>query len=486
VPDQGAASTGAKLRPRWVRWARRAAFALGLCAVLLGAFVWYALRCVAVPPALAGRSPILDARPTVDAEGRAHLGASWFLKRRGSSLLYLEGDPFTMGYANGALTAEFMEIQERSLLDTVRTAIPSRVALLATSLLVLVNNRDLSTFVPLEHQVEILGISQAGTDPFPEMGSRYNRILNYHAAHDIAHWVWDKPIVGCTAFAARGPATADGHLLVGRNFDFEAGRHFDENKVIALYKPARGLAFLSVAWPGMSGAVTGINEAKIFCSLNGAHSQDRRRLGTPVSLVVRQVMQEARTLEDAVRIIRLATVFVSDSYLVADGKTGESVVVEKTPQRSAVRGMDGDLLLQANHFESAELAGDEGNRAYMAIGTSVARRARLAELVSAGQGRLDPATAAGILRDRSGAGGKTLPPGDRTSINPMIATHSVVADVTKGVLWVSRGPHQLGAFDAYTIEGFGESAAAPLIPEDAALADGVYDALLRTRAVTGP
>ena len=46
--------------------------------------------------------------------------------------------------------------------------------------------------------------------------------------------------------------------------------------------------------------------------------------------------------------------------------------------------------------------------------------------------------------------------------------HSVVADVTRGILWVSRGPHQLGAYDAYSIERFGEVvaptiAASPLL-----------------------
>ena len=125
-------------------------------------------------------------------------------------------------------------------------------------LVVLVNNRNLPDFVDAEYQEEILGLSDAAVDLYPEFGPRYHRILNYHAAHDIGHWVHDKPVIGCTAFAVAGDS-----LLVGRNFDFEAGRVFDDNKIIGCYRPARGHAFLSVAWPGMAGVVTGLNSQRL-------------------------------------------------------------------------------------------------------------------------------------------------------------------------------------------------------------------------------
>jgi len=50
------------------------------------------------------------------------------------------------------------------------------------------------------------------------------------------------------------------------------------------------------------------------------------------------------------------------------------------------------------------------------------------------------------------------------------------------VLWVSRGPHQLGEYDAYTIEKFGESLARS-IRADSALTSGRYEKLLAARAL---
>jgi hypothetical protein len=470
-------------RSRLRRWFRRLAVAGLLLGLLLGGFLlWVYLTCFATPPPLDERPAILDRAPVERAGGRVFLGECWFREDPGCSILYLEGDPFTIGYANATLTAKFLEVQERSLIETAREHFPSWFSFMAVATFVLVNNRNLPSYVPLEYQYEILGLSRGGRDPFPGYGPRYHRILNYHAAHDISHLVFDRPVLGCTAFAARGKATRDGHLLLARNFDFEAGRHFDTNKIVGLYRPSKGNAFLSVCWPGMAGAVTGFNEARIYCSLNGAHSEDRRNIGKPVSLVVREVLQYATTLEEATRRIRAAPVFVSDSYLVADGKSGDAVVVEKSPEKVAVREMEGGLIIQANHFETGTFASDRGNRDYIREGTSLSRRRRLTELVSAASGRLDPATAVHILRDRRGPGGVKLAAGHRGAVNPMIATHSTVVDLTAGILWVSRGPHQLGRFEAFAIESF-PAPAAPAVPEDAALENGVYENLCRAREI---
>jgi isopenicillin-N N-acyltransferase-like protein len=465
---------------RLVRWG---IFLITGLVLLLGGFLlWVWLTCFAVPPELAERPAILGEIPGQGPDGRLQLGKSWFKKDPGCSLLYLEGDPFTLGYANGVLTGEFVKVQEEALLDTVRTFFPSRASFFAIGLVVLVNNRNLPSYVPLEYQVEILGISLGSPDSFPQYGPRYHRILNYHAAHDISHWVLDRPVLGCTAVAAGGPWTRDGRLLVGRNFDFEGGRHFDENKLVVLCRPQGGRAFISVAWPGMAGAVTGFNEDRLYCSINGAHSSDRANIGTPVSLVVRMVLQQAGTLEEGIGIIREAKVFVSDSYLLADGRTGRAVSVEKSPGRTEVREMQDGVLFQANHFESPGFAGDARNLEARREGTTAARRERIEELVVRERGKLDVEGVARVLRDRRGPGDRELAPGNRAAINPMIATHSVVADLATGTLWISRGPHQLGRYDAVSFEKFGEAAAAP-IPEDEALASGLYERLRRSRAL---
>jgi tetratricopeptide (TPR) repeat protein len=112
------------------------------------------------------------------------------------------------------------------------------------------------------------------------------------------------------------------------------------------------------------------------------------------------------------------------------------------------------------------------------------------ELIAQHYGRIDPEVATAILRDRSGIGNAALPLGNRSALDPMIATHSVVADLTARVLWVSEGPHTLGRYRAIDLGARlaqGEAAtageAAADLPEDPLLGDGTYERYRRAERV---
>ena len=91
------------------RWLRRLLWAAGAGTLLFASFVaWALLTCFAEPPELDGEPAVLALERTTNAAGRLQLGASWFERREGASLLYLEGDPFTLGYSNATLTAEYL------------------------------------------------------------------------------------------------------------------------------------------------------------------------------------------------------------------------------------------------------------------------------------------------------------------------------------------------------------------------------------------
>ena len=74
----------------------------------------------------------------------------------------------------------------------------------------------------------------------------------------------------------------------------------------------------------MMGVVSGINEARIAVSINAGHSDDATTIGTPVALVARDIMQYDSTLEEAIERIRESKMFVNESFLLADGKTGSA------------------------------------------------------------------------------------------------------------------------------------------------------------------
>ncbi|NLW49530.1 MAG: tetratricopeptide repeat protein [Candidatus Brocadiaceae bacterium] len=467
-----AGADGSRPRSRWKRRLRRAGIVLATLVLLVclasRAVDWV---CFARPPALEGSPPILR-QQVHEADGVLRIGPARLAKRDGIMHMYLAGDPFTLGYCHASLTRDILKEQEAELLETIKEHVPSRIGLWLLRKYVLIRNRDLPDHVAPRFQMEMLGLTMGSEDPFPEIGHLYHRVLNYHAAHDIAHAVMGLPMVGCTSFAAWGEATRDGHLLIGRNFDFDAGPGFDERKSVARVVPDEGFGYVSVAWPGLIGVVTGLNDAHLFISINAARSTDTRRIGTPVSLVMREVMQHASTIQEGVRIIEGSTVFVSDCYLLADGKTGRAVIVEKTPSRCSVLQPEGCFLVSSNHFVTDRLKDDSANTDYMAEGTTLTRYDRITELLSSRREPLTPADVAGLLRDRAVKGMPAPSLGHPAAVNSLATTHSVVVDATAGVIWVSAGPHQLGAYVPFGLDSFGQPADAEAIGADPMLTDG--------------
>ena len=257
-------------------------------------------------------------------------------------------------------------------------------------------------------------------------------------------WV-DPGVAGaCTGFAASGEGTTDGHTIVGRNFDFEVVPIFDEEKVVHLHAREGAIPVMSVSWMGMSGVLTGMNADGIWISLNAARSEGRNRRGPPVALIVREVLEQARSIEDVERMLAERDPIVTDIYVVADGKTGEVAAFERGQTRMGRRGPEAGKLAIANHLLSETFVGDEDDQSLRTYSTTLARHERMQELVDAE--KLSVERGAAILRDRRGPKGRELAPGNRNAIDAWIATHSVIGDMTDRVMWVSTAPHAQGAY----------------------------------------
>lgn len=414
-----------------------------------------------------------------------HYGNSWRTERGAIHQMHLEGAPLLLGFSTALLSEEENQHLEDELLGLVDRSLPSPTIFWLIQKYVTYRNCNLASFVPTAQIMEFAGAGAGYQNRHPEMGPPFHRILNYHAAHDISHYVMDTPLMGCTAFAAWDKATTDGHLLVGRNFDFEAGKAFDVDKLVMEVIPENGFRFMSVGWPGLLGVVTGINEKLIYISLNGANSADNRDVGIPVSLLLRQVMEQADSIESAFAIIQKAPVFVSDIFLVADGKTGNTALIEKTPAHCAIiyPQAGSDTIVSSNHFHSTELQNDPRNLSYLESGSSKQREERMLELVARHEGHIDFLTAAEILRDRKGLHDEEIGNGNRYALNALIATHSVITDVTKGIMWVSSSPHQLGPYLPFSLNDFASRPDVATIPEDPFLSDGYSDYLKTAKSI---
>lgn len=470
-------------RSRWRVLARWAA-GLGLAAVAapgIGAIVLW--RCMPEPPAVPADAAILNLKPEM-RDGKVFLGRNWFGRREGLNVLYVTGTSFEMGYANGVLTRDLIRRQEDTLLEMIRSVVPSRWVQRLLLAMVVFQNRHLPDHVTPELQMEIFGVSRGCPDPHPELGPYYARTLGYHGAQDVSYMMMNSPLIrgGCTAFAAWGPATTNGHLLTGRNFDWEAAPVFDRDRVMVLCEPRDGIPFVSLSWAGMAGVVSGMNREGLSITVNGAPSHLPGSARTPTCLVAREVLQHARTLEEAIEIIRRREVFVSALFLVGSRHDGRFVVVEKTGSRTVVREETGrPYLVNANHYLTPELRDDPLNLEFMRADTSVSRDRRANELLAAAQG-LNAETGIALLRDRGLPGGVFAGNGHRGALNPLIATHAVFMDLSDGIFWAACPPHQLGRFVAFDVQRMDRELPELAVGEDPMLAAG-YPAYLEARLV---
>ena len=274
------------------------------------------------------------------------------LRRWGSSSLRIDpdglyemrvcGGPFERGEAIGKLGEDLLYQQEKAFADKLFEMVPSSRYRAFLHYFITIFNRRMGASVPLEYRQEIKAMSASCTHEFDEFGSPYERQMQYHSAHDIGHVMQDYMLVGCTSFAVWGRESADSSLLMARNFDFYMGEEFAKNKLVLFEKPDSGYAYVSVTWPGMLGVVSGMNMQGLAVTINASKLEVPSSSATPISILVKSILQYASNIEEAETIAASFKTFVCESILVGSANDGRAVIIEKTPSAMGIYSLDGD------------------------------------------------------------------------------------------------------------------------------------------------
>lgn len=376
-----------------------------------------------------------------------------FLRHSESGLweLFVKGDAFQRGEAISKLSSDLLHYQEKVFVDQIREIVPSDSYLKFLRFFIVLFNRHLGENVLEEYRDEIYGISLSCTHEYDFIGTPYERQLNYHSAHDLGHAMQDYMLVGCSSFATWGTQSADSSLLIGRNFDFYVGDAFAENKQVAFYTPDQGYKFASVGWPGMIGVLSGMNETGLTVTINAAKSAVPTGSATPISILTREILQYASTIDEAFAIAQKRKTFVSESILIGSAKDGKAAIIEKSTEKTVLfKGKEADRLICTNHYQSEEFSKDERNMENIRTSDSPYRFARLKELINENL-PIDASKAASILRNHKGLQDADLGLTNEMAINQFIAHHSVIFQPEKRLMWVSTSPWQCGKYVAYDL-----------------------------------
>jgi len=427
----------------------------------------------------------VPAETMTERDGVRFVGPAYSMERAGVREAYIEGTPEQLGERNARLLGDRMNADESSLWKTFEHFVP--LSFLRTFMIDIsrVRYRHIEDNIPEPRRRELASAAAAmQPDPNASRMPTYERVVFLHSVYDIALSFEHSPIIGCSAFGLGPSMTKDHHTYVGRAFDMEIGDVFDLDKVVYFVRENGRIPYASVAWPGLTGVLTGMNLEGVMVLVNGARAGEPRTTGLPVVFSLRETLQSAHDTDEAVAVLEKQDVMVSHIVFVADAK-GKFAVVERAPGHPAfVRRdfADPERVGVTNHFEG-DLKDDPKNIAVRNNTTTLVRRARLDEMLGAlPPASVDYASAIGMLRDHDCAKGEKCALGDRRTIDAIIATHGVLADTTDKVLWVSKGPHLSGAFVKFDLKETFAPGHDPLmegpaetIAADPILSDGRYE-----------
>jgi tetratricopeptide (TPR) repeat protein len=405
-----------------------------------------------------------EAAPEVDRSGRrVTYGRSSLTRERQLWLLHLEGSPEEIGDAHGKLGSRLFANLDEHASDRLGQRYGAWLESWGATMVMRWDFRDADDALPDAARRELAALAQAMPEAAGGRLGSYHRLFLHQNFVELSRRLDDVVLEG-SMFASSprakgggGGGGERGNLIVGRNFFVDLGPEVEPDRLVTFCYPDGKYPFVSVGWAGLLGVVTGVNARGIVVVLNPTRTDDPLETGAPLPLVLRQVLEEADTLEQALEILQAADLRTSGAVLVGDGRQRKSAIVELAPRdkdERKPRGDDAPTIWATNHLLREPFERDAQNDRIRRYTSSGYRYERLGELLAApapvDPSGLDPgaARAVAILRDRRGVGGEELGLGNRNAIDNLHLTHSVVVDATAMVMWVAEGPSALGRFRA--------------------------------------
>jgi hypothetical protein len=134
----------------------------------------------------------------------------------------------------------------------------------------------------------------------------------------------------CSGFALLSEATADGKLYHGRVLDYGVSIKLQNHAVLVIQEPDGKVPFVNVSYAGFIGSVTGMNLARISIGEMGGGGVGLWE-GIPMSFLVRMVLEDARTLDQALNVFKDNPRTCEYYYVIADANADDAVGIKALP-----------------------------------------------------------------------------------------------------------------------------------------------------------
>lgn len=241
----------------------------------------------------------------------------------------LWGTPYEMGYAHGKLGADKIKAFYQRMIIAMAIGMKVKAEALDEAW------AQMEPFVAAHHIEEMQGLADGAGVPL-------QMVQRAHAIPDLSEF-------NCTFFAAWGDATPDGRLHQIRALDYATQAGIQDEPALIVCKPEGRNAFVNIGWLGFIGCVSGMSEKHIALSEIGEHFGDEVETlaGEPMPFLMRRVLEEADTLDEAVAIFEQAHRTSSFLYCIGDAKIPAAVALRTSKDFCEVYGPEdhGDMSL---------------------------------------------------------------------------------------------------------------------------------------------
>lgn len=283
-------------------------------------------------------------------------------------------------------------------------------------------------------------------------GISYREVVALNVRYEILYYQYALNTVaaadGCTAFALAPQVTANGHLLLGQNWDW-----IPEVAGAVLHTTHRdGLQTLAFTEAGIFGGKIGLNTAGLGLAINGitTTADDWTRLEKPFHLRCYEILR-SRSLDEALAVITDTSRACSGNFLIAQ-VPDRAVNVEAAPDVANQLSWQQGQIVHANHFVDPDALGVTEPPDAERRQTSCRRQERLGQLLAA-QAPVSVAAARAALRDHNSAPRHICRHEDpEAPVDEQYRTvSSIVMDLQLGEMHASNGPPCENAYSLFHV-----------------------------------
>jgi hypothetical protein len=240
------------------------------------------------------------APPTIEIVGRDPAGHGLLLRTQRKLILIVSGTPEQMGNAQGALLKDMA----RKLVDRVLYMVGGAESIASGTWFLdrmeEIQRRTLP-HIPERFLAECDALSKAAG--VSQRDGRYANLFpeRFH----------------CSGVAVRGKATKDGAVYHARVLDYMRDINLQGAACVQVFMPEGHNKWMSLGYAGFIGTVTAMNEKGLAIGEMGGRGEGDWD-GVPMSLLLRDVMERAATVEEGLDILRKAPRTCEYFYVLSD------------------------------------------------------------------------------------------------------------------------------------------------------------------------